>query len=227
MYLCTENKIDMGKSDINILLCTLDEDFKTEICAMLSDYSVSDIRTIHVDNRINYNLVVIDSKTFSEHSSFAPYNDILFYLSDCSVIMLRPGIYNAYPDISKISSNIVITNLENIISVIETIVSTPIGVLKFDNFVIDDYTRKIYYNRNEIAKLTPRYFYIIQELVHNFGELVTSERLMNLLWGMPSYKNKRSLDVMMTYIKSIIRYSETVELITVYAEGYILKNKED
>lgn len=217
----------MEKSSVKILLCTLDEDFKNDILKILSDYSVYDIRNISNDNRVYFPIVIIDSKTFSEHSTFLPYNDILCYLSDCSVIMLRPGVYNAYPDISKISSNIVITNLENIISVIDTIIDTPIGVLKFDNFVIDNYTRKIYYNRNEIAKLTPRYFYIIQELVHNFGKLVTSDRLMNLLWGMPSYKNKRSLDVMMTYIKSIIRYSETVELITVYAEGYILKNKEE
>ncbi len=216
----------MEKKNINILLCTLDEDFKNEIMNLLCDYSVYDIRKISNTEQNYFPIVIVDSSTFSEHSSFVPYSDILFYIPDCSVIMVRPGIYNSYPDISKISSNIVITNLGDIIQVIDTIIETPIGVLKFDNFVIDDFTRRIFYNRNEVAKLTPRYFYIIQELVEHFGELVTSERLMELIWGMSSFKNKRSLDVMITYIKSILRHSDTIELVTVYAEGYILKNKK-
>lgn len=62
---------------------------------------------------------------------------------------------------------------------------------------------------------------ILQEMIIHFGELVESKYLMKLLWENTSRKTKRYMDVMIRYIKEIIRKDETLELKSIYAEGYI------
>lgn len=217
---------EMEKKKANILLCTLDEDYKNNVIDLLSDYSVCDVKTTKSEELHYFDIVIVDSFTFNEHSVFSKYENILFYIPNCTVIMTRPDTYNAYPDILRISTNIIITELDNILSVIDVVLTSTIGMVCFDDFIVDSFTRKLYYKRKEITKLTPMYFYILQELIEHYGELVTAERLMELLYGMSSFKNKRSIDVMIKYIRSILNISNTVEIKTVYAEGYILKNKE-
>ena len=215
----------METNVIKVLVCTLDDDYKRYLSNQLNSYDTSFITDIDIRVMRYYRVVIVDANTFTDTNVFMKYSDFLYMQNGSSVIIVRPTMYIDYVDIAKISEDIIIT--EDIKTAIDKIVTTNIGVLRVGDLIIDAFERKIYYKNELLSTLTPKYLFILQEMIIHFGELVESKYLMELLWGNTSHKTKRCMDVMIRYIKEIVSKDETLELKSIYAEGYILKKKGD
>lgn len=90
---------------------------------------------------------------------------------------------------------------------------TSVGVLKYKDVVVDNNSRRVTVNGEEIA-LTYKEFELLSQLIRNKGLVMTRDKLMISVWGTDFKGESRTVDVhirtLRQKLKDAGRYIETV-----------------
>ena len=97
--------------------------------------------------------------------------------------------------------------------------------LIFGDVRLDCDTMRLTIGKQKEYRLTTREFELWKFLLSHENKVLKRADILLHIWGSDDYFLGRSLDVFISRIRKILRFSENVELETVFKVGFILKEK--
>ncbi|PRD49101.1 response regulator transcription factor [Sphingobacterium haloxyli] len=97
------------------------------------------------------------------------------------------------------------------------------GELRLGDVVLDRNTMRLTIGGQKQYRLTTREFELWEFLLAHENTVLKRSDILIEIWGNDDYFLGRSLDVFISRIRKILRFSESVELETVFKVGFIMK----
>lgn len=218
------------KYNINnmILICSNDNRYVSKLKTRLDGMDIVQIEKLSDENINDIDFVIVDCLSFDK-PDFEKYADKLYMLWCVSIIFVRETTYIDYPSWTRISVDMIFSNNDSDLpDIIKTVSNQKeVGVYRFGKWVMNILNEDLIYNNGEYKiHLPPKYVYILQELVLNFGNVVSREKLLSASWGVVTYKKSRSMDAMIVVLKKYLKVDPTIEIVSVYGEGYKIRFKK-
>ncbi|MFD2895205.1 response regulator transcription factor [Sphingobacterium arenae] len=98
--------------------------------------------------------------------------------------------------------------------------------LGFGDVMLDCNTMRLTIGKQKEYKLTTREFELWKFLLAQENKVLKRSDILLHIWGKDDYFLGRSLDVFISRIRKILRFSGNVELETVFKVGFIMKEKK-
>lgn len=100
--------------------------------------------------------------------------------------------------------------------------------IKCGNMIIDTSARAVYSDKNERLDLAPKEFAIFEYLIANKGRAVSTEELIEHIWGEDASMFSNSIKVHVSNLrKKLSEYSESDIISNIRGAGYIINEVED
>ena len=212
-----------------LLICTNDNRYLSKLKSKLYGMNIITVDKLSDDNVNDIDFVIVDCLSFDK-PDFEKYADKLYLLWSVSIIFVRETTYIDYPNWTRISVDMIFSDNDNdLVDIIKTISSQKeVGIYRFGKWVVNIINEELVYNNGEYKTHLPtKYVYILQELLINFGNVVSREKLLMASWGIVTYKKRRSMDAMIVVLKKFLKVDPTIEIVNVYGEGYKIRFKKD
>jgi DNA-binding winged helix-turn-helix (wHTH) protein len=97
-------------------------------------------------------------------------------------------------------------------------------MVRFSEFTLDT-KNKVLLHSDKQAKLSPKEFKILSELVDSFGVEITEEYIIKKVWGSNNFYSRSALKVYLAKIRFYLMKDETVMLQSLPEKNLILKVK--
>lgn len=100
--------------------------------------------------------------------------------------------------------------------------------IKCGNMIIDTSARAVYSDKNERLDLAPKEFAIFEYLIANKGRAVSTEELIEHIWGEDASMFSNSIKVHVSNLrKKLSEYSDSDIISNIRGAGYIINEVED
>lgn len=211
-----------------ILICTNDNKYLSKLKTKLSGMDIISIEKLSDDKINDIDFVIVDCLSFDK-PDFEKYSDILYLLWCVSIIFVRETTYIDYPSWTRVSVDMIFSDNDNdLVDIIKTVSNRKeVGVYRFGKWVMNTLNEELIYNNGEYkVHLSGKNFYVLQELVLNFGNVVPRDKLLLESWGVITYKKRRSMDALIVAMKKYFKVDPTIEIVNVYGEGYKIRFKK-
>ncbi len=100
-------------------------------------------------------------------------------------------------------------------------------IIAFSTASFDPSKQEIYFSDGSSKRLTGRESHLFGLLITQQNKVVDRSHILNLVWGVDSYQNSRSLDVFISRLRSYIKEIPGVEIHNIHGKGYELSVKNE